>query len=141
MTLSLVAVTLLGGSEVRSRNRRKLKTGSDENDTDTRDDHFRRVRDADDLIMSADQSQSRARSNYKFDTPEDLAEIPADELALIVRSPNDPRSIDFSHATFNHPRRYWDKILTSSNMKDVSNVELFKLQMLYPGTSFDQDHN
>ena len=26
-------------------------------------------------------------------------------------------------------------------MKDVSNAELFKLQMLYPGTSFDQDHN
>ena len=26
-------------------------------------------------------------------------------------------------------------------MKDVSNADLFKLKMLYPGTSFDQDHN
>ena len=120
-----------------SRNRRKLTTGSNEDDSDTKDDHFKRVHDAENLIITADQSQRRAGSSYKFDSPEDLEEIPADDLAKLVKDPKNPGAIDFSHAAFKHPRQHWDKILTSPNFKDVSNVELFKLQMLYPGTSVD----
>lgn len=51
----------------------------------------------------------------------------------MVKDKENPKVINLSHSAFNHPREWWDKILSSRNFEDVDQVELMKLLMYFPG--------
>lgn len=85
------------------------------------DDHFKRVHD-----------HRVVDNNRTFESSKDLEDVSADELALIVKDPNDPTKLNLGHSAFLHPRVHWDKILTSPNFKNVSKTELDKLFVLNP---------
>ena len=72
------------------------------------------------------------QKDHVFEKAEELLDIPADTLAQMVKQPDDPKAINLAHSAFNHPREYWDKILTSPVFSDVEEVELVKLLMVHP---------
>ena len=83
---------------------------------------------------SASQIKGRVNFERTFETPEELLDVTADELACLVKDPSDSSKINFHHSAFKHPRECWDKVLLSKNFRSLSDVELTKLLMRYPGT-------
>ena len=67
--------------------------------------------------------------------------MPADILAEMVKDPDRPGFINMQHSALSHPRKYWDKILTSPRFADIKPVELLRLQVVHPGWGNRCDEN
>ena len=65
----------------------------------------------------------------------------ADELAVMVKDPSDPTSINLNHSAFKHPRERWDKILASPNFANVNKTDLFKLMICYPNKNWQHEQD
>ena len=50
----------------------------------------------------------------------------------MVKDPDNSQAIDLGHSAFSFPRKHWDKILSSPNFRDMPQVELVKLLLMYP---------
>ena len=68
-----------------------------------------------------------------FESAAELLDLSADELADLVKERDKPGAINLGHSAFDHPRKYWEKILTSKHFDDIGRFERAKLLMLHPG--------
>ena len=75
-----------------------------------------------------------------FEKAEDLLKLSAEQLALMVKDPDNPQKINLKHQAFTHPREYWEKILSTEQFKKMPEVELAKLMMYRPGIIPVQDN-